>query len=198
MGLDISIIDGVLIITDENGFKIAQLHQIINIYQYEENKNLGTPKNLKLVDNYNERFELDAPSISSISGVPFVGSYNDLLSAVLIFQQELNNPASVLPLDASTKSAQLLQTAELIKQTAANDIFHEEILNPINKIYSDFKKISFICSGSIAVTVDGNTITYPKNLIRYIVYGESFEVDVNSNKAINFNGTGTVLVTIQK
>jgi hypothetical protein len=111
MLLDISVIDGVFTATNEEGIKVAQFHDTIDIYTYEPNANLGTPANIKLREKYNDDLELDVLNVGSISGVPFVGDFDALVLAI----NGLINTASAgpLPVDASTLSEQLIQTIEL-------------------------------------------------------------------------------------
>jgi hypothetical protein len=348
---DISVVDNVFIATDQNGDRRAQFHNILDIYKYEPNVTLGTPANIKIVEKYGDSIELDVLNVGSISGVPFVGDFDALVTAVNAFVDAMNSPPIVATIPGvSTESKQDTQIVELnsinseldaiklqldkkpqvitifndltnpssgfwagfpvqvdtlaITGTTAensgnfgttnvnnidefillfnnnlnswviskksptefwiesgtadpvgfvgeiefiagfiphtkyssanfqqatkgddlisnldcilekvcsiddrmaatelnkqNDIFHEETTNPAALVYSDFKKLSFVADGTITVTVDGNAIVYPYTMTWGVVPGTDFEADVLSTKAVTFNGTGTVLVTIQK
>ena len=96
--------------------------------------------------------------------------------------------------DASAAN-QTIQIAELQKLTNANAPSHEELTNPAAVSVSGWKKISFVCTGSITVTLDGNAIVYPYSLGGAVkTYGATFEADNVSTNAATFNGTGTVLL----
>ena len=100
--------------------------------------------------------------------------------------------------DASAAN-QVLEIAELQKLTGANAPSQQELTNPAAVVISAFKKLSFVCTGTITVTIDGNAIIYPFNLGGGSrVYGSAFEADDVSVNAATFNGTGSVLLTIKK
>jgi|TARA_R110000787_G_scaffold145436_4_gene259267 hypothetical protein len=80
----------------------------------------------------------------------------------------------------------------------SNIVTHIELTDPADVSYSDFKELSFVCSGTIDVTINGVTIMYPKTLGTSPILGESLKSDVTSFYSVNFNGTGTVLLTQQK
>ena len=106
----------------------------------------------------------------------------------------------------ATLAEQQLQTAELIDINSAlsaalntaNSPSHEAILNPSNQAITGFKEVSFVCSGTITVTLDGNTIVYPYTLGASTILGSTIKADTISTNSITFNGAGTVLVTIQQ
>jgi len=99
----------------------------------------------------------------------------------------------------ATATKQDNQITELQKLTGANAPSHQEITNPAAVVISAFKKLSFVCTGAITVTIDGNAIIYPFNLGGGSkVYGSAFEADDVSANAATFNGTGTVLLTIKQ
>jgi len=79
-----------------------------------------------------------------------------------------------------------------------NTVTHAELTNPANVTYSDFKELSFVCSGTIDVTINGVTIQYPKTLGTSPILGENLKADQSSAYSVTFNGTGTVLITEQK
>ncbi len=100
--------------------------------------------------------------------------------------------------DASAAN-QLVQISEAQKLTSANAPSQQELTNPAAVVISSFKKLSFVCTGAITVTIDGNAIIYPFNLGGGSrVYGSAFEADDISTNAVTFNGTGSVLLTIKK
>ena len=96
--------------------------------------------------------------------------------------------------DASAAN-QLLQLTEAQKLTNANAPSQEQLTNPAAVVVSGWKKLSFVCSGAISVTIDGNSIIYPFNLGGAQILGADFEADNVSTNALTFNGTGTVLIT---
>ncbi len=99
----------------------------------------------------------------------------------------------------STATKQDLQTTELQKLTGANAPSQQQLTNPAAVVISAFKKLSFVCTGAITVTIDGNAIIYPFNLGGGSrVYGSAFEADDVSTNAATFTGTGTVLLTIKQ
>lgn len=87
------------------------------------------------------------------------------------------------------------QTAQAVAQ---NTVYHEDITNPANRTFTNFKKLKFVCSGTISVSDGTRTIIYPKTLGTEIILGSVFEADYICTQTITFNGTGTVLVTIQQ
>jgi hypothetical protein len=100
--------------------------------------------------------------------------------------------------DASAAN-QLVQITEAQKLTSANAPSQQELTNPAAVVISAFKKLSFVCTGTITVTIDGNAIIYPFNLGGGSrVYGSAFEADDVSTNAATFNGTGSVLLTIKQ
>ena len=97
--------------------------------------------------------------------------------------------------DASAAN-QLVQISEAQKLTNANSPSQEQLTNPASVVVSGWKKLSFVCSGAITVTIDGNSIVYPFSLGGGArTYGAEFEADNVSANAVTFNGTGTVLLT---
>lgn len=86
----------------------------------------------------------------------------------------------------------------LVEQGNANSPTHQELTNPASVVISNFKKLDFVCSGNIDVTLNGNTIQYPYNLMGNQILGESIEADSVSLNSVTFNGTGTVLITIKQ
>lgn len=100
--------------------------------------------------------------------------------------------------DASAAN-QLIQITEAQKLTSANAPSQQELTNPVAVVISAFKKLSFVCTGSITVTIDGNAIVYPYNLGGAAnVYGATYEADDITTNAATFNGTGSVLITTKQ
>jgi hypothetical protein len=114
--------------------------------------------------------------------------------------------------DASLAEQQL-QTSELIdinteldnilaeittSLNTANSPSHIQLTDPSAISYTGFKELSFVCSGNITVTLDGNDIIYPFTLGTAEILGSTIKADTASLNAVEFNGTGTVLVTIMK
>lgn len=75
---------------------------------------------------------------------------------------------------------------------------HQEVTNPAALVVSGWNKLSFVCSGAITVTLDGNDIIYPQTLGAYGVLGETIEASGVTLNAITFDGTGTLLLTIKE
>ena len=96
--------------------------------------------------------------------------------------------------DASAAN-QLTQITEIQKLTDSNSPSHQEVLNPAALVVSAWASISFVCSGAITVTIDGNAIVYPYLLGSSTILGANLEADSVSINPITFNGTGTVLIT---
>lgn len=161
MANDISVIDNIFIVTKLiDNSRLYQLHDIIDIFQYEENINLGTPKNLKIVDRFNASVELDTNIVTSISGVPFSGSYTDLYNAVLSFQNEMQAaPESQLPIDASTLSEQLVQT---IAADQTNEYLRKKSIAPKLTPFLDF-----------STPQGGPAVVYPFDItiFRFVING---------------------------
>jgi len=99
----------------------------------------------------------------------------------------------------ATETKQDTTITELQKLTGANAPSQQLLTNPAAVVISAFKKLSFVCTGTITVTIDGNAIIYPFNLGGGSrVYGSAFEADDVSTNAATFNGTGSVLLTIKQ
>ena len=80
---------------------------------------------------------------------------------------------------------------------ANNTATHQELTNPSNVVIDNFKTLSFACSGTIDVIINGVTIQYPKTLGSSTVLGETLTCDTKNRYSVKFNGTGTVLITKQ-
>lgn len=158
---------------------------------------------LIIKDQFNNYVKVDT-TITSIKGVPFAGTFADLETQIRALALESNGlfnggaGGGGGGGDASAAN-QLTQISELQKLTGANLPSHEQIINPAAVVISAFKKLSFVCSGSISVTLNGNTIVYPFNLGGAAkVYGSTVEADDISSNSITFNGTGSVLITVKQ
>lgn len=81
---------------------------------------------------------------------------------------------------------------------AANNVTHIELTNPVSVPYTGWKSLSFVCDGTIDVTINGVTIQYPKTFGSSPILGETLNADYISEYDVTFNGTGTVLITLQK
>jgi hypothetical protein len=102
-------------------------------------------------------------------------------------------------LTSSTQSKQDTQITELQKLTSSNSPSQQQLTNPAAVVVSNFKKLDFVCTGAITVTIDGNSIIYPFSLGGGgRAYGSSFEADSLSLNPATFNGTGTVLITTKQ
>jgi hypothetical protein len=80
---------------------------------------------------------------------------------------------------------------------ANNTATHQELTNPSNVVIDNFKTLSFACSGTIDVIINGVTVQYPKTLGSSTVLGETLSCDKENRYPVTFNGTGTVLITKQ-
>jgi hypothetical protein len=130
---DISIKNGALVATDQKNIVRKQLHNVADVYTYEANDTLGTPKNLKIVEKYGNELELDVLNVGSISGVPFTGDFDALLLAVNGLIESLNSFSVTTTLDpnASTLSEQEKQTLSLneISTKESEQIILQESIN---------------------------------------------------------------------
>lgn len=140
--------------------------------------------------------------VQDFGGAPvvFVGTLDDLINKLNdeYFNNAVTGGGGGGGGDASAAN-QLTQIAEIQKLTGANAPSHAEITNPASVNISGWKKISFVCTGSIAVTIDFNIITYPYNLGGAAkIYGATFEADDITTNAVTFNGTGSVLITVKQ
>jgi len=83
-------------------------------------------------------------------------------------------------------------------QQLKNSVTHEELTNPGGNVYQDFKSLSFVCDGTIDVTINGITIQYPKTMGGLTILGENLQADTKAEYSVRFAGTGSVLITLQK
>ena len=141
---------------------------------------------------------LEVQDFGGAAGV-FVGTLDDLINK--LNDEYFNNAVTSGGGGGGDASAanQLTQISEIQKLTGANAPTQQELTNPAAVVISAFKKLSFVCTGAITVTIDGNAIIYPFNLGGGSkVYGSAFEADDVSANAATFNGTGSVLLTIKQ
>jgi hypothetical protein len=126
----------------------------------------------------------------------FVGTTDDLANKLndIYFNNQVSSSGGGGGGDASAANQQI-QITELQKLTGANAPSQEELTNPAAVVVSGWKKLSFVCSGAISVTIDGSSIIYPYNLGGAQILGADFEADDTSTNAVTFNGTGTVLIS---
>ena len=139
--------------------------------------------------------------VQDFGGAPvvFVGTLDDLVNK--LNDEYFNNAVTTAAAGGGDASAanQLTQISEIQKLTGANAPTQQELTNPAAVVISAFKKLSFVCTGAITVTIDGNAIIYPYNLGGGSkVYGSAFEADDISTNAVTFNGTGSVLITVKQ
>jgi hypothetical protein len=102
--------------------------------------------------------------------------------------------------DARLESTYLesLITTEIQKLTSKNTPTHVKLITAdLPYSVTGFKEVSFVCDGTIDVEVDGNIITYPFTLGTSTILGSTLKADVASVNAVTFDGTGTVLLTVQ-
>ena len=136
--------------------------------------------------------------VQDFGGAPvvFAGTLDDLANKLndVYFNNAVSGAGGGGGGDA-TAANQLTQITEAQKLTNANAPSQEELTNPAAVVVSGWKKLSFVCSGAITVTIDGNSIIYPYNLGGAQILGADFEADNVSSNAATFTGTGTVLLT---
>lgn len=136
--------------------------------------------------------------VQDFGGAPvvFAGTLDDLANKLndVYFNNAVSGAGGGGGGDASAAN-QLIQITEAQKLTNANAPSQEQLTNPAAVVVSGWKKLSFVCSGTITVTIDGNSIIYPFNLGGAQILGADFEADNVSSNAVTFNGTGTVLIT---
>jgi hypothetical protein len=132
-------------------------------------------------------------------------SQTTLLTSIDGFVNSIDNIIA----DQATLLEQQAQTAELtdinteldniaVSLNTAISPTHVQLTNPVNQSYTGFKELSFVCSGTVTVTLDGNAIIYPFTLGTATILGSTIKADVASGNAVNFNGAGTVLITIMQ
>lgn len=133
------------------------------------------------------------------SPVIFAGTIDDLVNKLNdeYFDNAVTSAGGGGGGDASAAN-QLTQITELQKLTFANNPSHVELTNPVGVIISNWKKLSFVCSGTINVNIDGNTIAYPYNLGGETILGATFEADDVTLQSASFSGFGSVLITQKK
>tara|TARA_B100000965_G_scaffold171289_1_gene143032 strand:+ start:15756 stop:16265 length:510 start_codon:yes stop_codon:yes gene_type:complete len=131
---------------------------------------------LLIKDKYNNSV-LCNTTITSINGVSFSGSFADLETQIRELAKQANELNS--------------------GQGGANDPTQQQLTNPAAVVVSGWEKISFVCSGTIDVTINANVIQYPYDLDGSKILGANFESD-SSAGSCTFDGTGTVLITIKK
>lgn len=136
--------------------------------------------------------------VQDFGGAPvvFAGTLDDLANKLndVYFNNAVSGAGGGGGGDA-TAANQLTQITEAQKLTNANAPSQLELTNPAAVVVSGWKKLSFVCSGAITVTIDGNNIIYPYNLGGAQILGADFEADNVSSNAATFTGTGTVLIT---
>ena len=146
---------------------------------------------------FKESINIDV-TIQSIDGIAFAGNFAALETALRLAALKANGLAvggvGGVGGDA-TAANQVLQLAELQKLTSLNSPSQQELTNPAAVVVSSWGKISFVCSGAITATINGNSIVYPFVLGGSSILGAEFEADSVSLNSITFNGTGTVLIT---
>lgn len=130
-----------------------------------------------------------------------LGALNEIIKRLT----DLKNTVTISAGGDASLAEQQLQTAELIDinnntflAITTNAPSHIELTNPANEDFVTFKELSFVCSGTISVILDGNTIIYPYTLGAATILGATLKADVSSTNTVRFNGTGTVLITIQQ
>ena len=131
---------------------------------------------LLIKDRYNNTVNCDT-TITSINGVAFSGSFADLETQIRDLAKQANELFS--------------------GQGGANDPTQQQLTDPAAVTVSGWEKISFVCSGTVDVTINSNIIQYPYTLGSSIVLGATFESDASTGSCI-FDGTGTVLITIKQ
>ena len=78
----------------------------------------------------------------------------------------------------------------------ANSPSQQQLTDPSSVTVAGWKTLSFVCSGTITVTINGNAIVYPFALDS-LVMGATYTADTVTANSVLFDGTGTVLITTQ-
>tara|TARA_R110002096_G_scaffold517_3_gene3018 strand:- start:304 stop:597 length:294 start_codon:yes stop_codon:yes gene_type:complete len=81
-------------------------------------------------------------------------------------------------------------------ENKANSPSQQQLTDPSSVTVAGWKTLSFVCSGTITVTIDGNAIVYPFALGSSVM-GATYTADTVTANSVLFNGTGTVLITTQ-
>ncbi len=163
---------------------------------------LDAIEQITMFGQFRETINIDT-TIQSIDGVAFAGTFAQLETALRLAAKKANGLAvggvgGGGGGDASAAN-QLLEIAEIQKLTSANSPSQQQLTNPVAVVVSNFKKLDFVCTGAITVTIDGNSIIYPFSLGGGgRAYGSTFEADSLSLNSATFNGTGTVLITTKQ
>ena len=79
----------------------------------------------------------------------------------------------------------------------ANSPSQQQLTDPSSVTVAGWKTLSFVCSGTITVTINGNAIVYPFALDS-LVMGATYTADTVTANSVSFDGTGTVLITTQQ
>jgi hypothetical protein len=144
---------------------------------------------------FKESINIDV-TIQSIDGVAFAGNFAALETALRLAALKANGLSNGGVGGGgggdATAANQVLQIAELQKLTSLNSPSQQELTNPAAVVVSSWGKISFVCSGAITATINGNSIVYPFVLGGSSILGAEFEADSVSLNSITFNGTGTL------
>jgi hypothetical protein len=164
---------------------------------------LDAIEQMTIFGQFRETINIDI-SIQSIDGVAFAGNFSALETALRLAAKKANGLA-VGGVGGgggggdATAANQVLEIAEIQKLTSSNSPSQQQLTNPVAVVVSNFKKLDFVCTGAITVTIDGNSIIYPFSLGGGgRAYGSSFEADSLSLNSATFNGTGTVLITTKQ
>lgn len=108
------------------------------------------------------------------------------------------NFAAAAPAESNTDKIVLNQERILESQNRAyenNQITHQTYTNPTNLVEGQFKRLSFVCSGAITVTINGTPIVYPFTIGDTEIIGNTYEVDINASFPVTFDGTGELVIT---
>ena len=109
------------------------------------------------------------------------------------------NFAGSVPAESNTDKIVINQERILESQNIAyqnNQIVHQRYINPSNLSFPEFKRLSFVCSGAITVTINATPIIYPFTIGSTEIIGNTYEVDVNVSIPVVFDGTGELVVTL--
>jgi hypothetical protein len=110
----------------------------------------------------------------------------------------VNLEALLSVLVSNTDNVESILTAISNILDGANSPSQLELTNPNAEIITGFKELSFVCSGTISVSLDGNTIVYPYTLGSSTILGATIKTDTVTLNAVQFDGTGTVLINIMQ
>jgi len=150
----------------------------------------------KKLDRVQKELELIVAGIGSGGGD--ASAANQLLEIVELQTIVVDMATQIAQLQ-SIKTNTTTNVVELQKLTGSNSPTHGIKVNPSSLVMASYKKLSFLCTGAITVTIGGKAHVYPQSLGGgSTLHGTTFEADDSSLNSVTFNGTGTLFFTIKQ